>query len=489
MSSDKRDYTNPARRDLLKQLAAMGVIGASGTLQSPLLFAESGEKPNASMPGSAIWRDNPDYENIRRIMLWKPNTPARFPDVMAHAKSDREIIESLHFAKENDLQVVCRASGHNTAGAVLRNGGMMLDISNMYDISIDSESKTASVQPGAKMAQFAGEIAQQGLAFPTADCHTVALAGYLLGGGHGLNGKHWGQGPACYSIISADVILANGEKVTASKDSHPDLYWAIRGVGPGFFGVITRFQLQLYQPSGSIIRNSYEYDIDSVPSIIKLLDQLEEQQDERVSIGISVSQSHKKTIAKVSLTAHAEANADSVSIARSMLSAYVDAGISKGALSKKEYQSLQPSNLMYTPNRGFRTHTDNIYADDANAFLPIVEHFKNRPAVNSFGITLSHNSQMFPFREDACYSAAGKHFVSNHILWDDEKDDEAVYRWYDRFNELLKPFKRSHYINQVDNERNPDRARECFSEANWQRLIKVRQKYDPDNLFYSYLGN
>ena len=489
--SFKPVYVNVSRRDLLKQLVAMGGIGTTGMLQSPYVFASEDKKHEGTLNSRHTWINDPKYEDLRKSLLWKFNTSQRYPDVIVQTKSEQEIIEALNFAAKNDLQVVCRCSGHNTAGAILRNGGMLLDISPMSDITVNNDQMKASIQPGLRMVHFYEQISRQGLMFPIAECHTVAMGGYLLGGGISPTGMYWGHGPACYSIISADVILGSGEKVTASKDKNPDLYWAIRGVGPGFFGIVTRYQLQLYHQTESIFKYTYTYSIETLPEIISILDDLQKGKNERVTTDISLSnhpESPDQTIAILTIKVFTDKDMASEADARSLVSKYVQGVLPNLAISKQEEQRIQFPDLMHTPDRSVRTNTDNIWTDDARALIAIIEHYKNKPPASNLVLFLSHGRQVFSFRDDACYSSKGIHFITTHMQWRDEKDDDANNRWYEEFNKILKPYGISHYINQTDNERHPDRIRNCFSSENWSRLAELRKKYDPDNRFYTYLG-
>ena len=491
MQSFKAVYVNPSRRDLLKQLVAIGAVGTCGILNSPLAAADNSKINKTALGLDSTWREDPRYEDLRKTMLFRFNKPERYPDVISHARSEQEIIEALKFAAENDMQVVCRGSGHNKAGAVLRNGGMLLDVSGLNKVTVNAQEKTASVQPGVLMVQLYHTLAEHNLAFPTAFCHTVALGGYLLGGGFGTNGSHWGHGPACYSVLDADVILADGRKLTVSKDNYADLYWTIRGVGPGFFGIVTRFTLKLYDHPGVILSNNYLHPVDALPEINNLIDGLQDKKDERVSISSSVfpaKDSAGRLVANVSITAFADPGDDPLEEARSLLAPYQEKGIANGALSMDEYRNLLPVHMMFTPSRNERANSDNIFTDDPAALLAILDHARKRPPNSSMYIIFSYDQQMFPFRQDACYSAAGRHWLSSRLNWHDANEDAANNKWLQGFNDILKPSALSHYINEIDNENNPQRVRNCFSEDNWLRLAKVRNKYDPEKRFYSYLG-
>lgn len=483
-------YVNPARRDLIKQLAAMGAIGAGG-LHASLLHAADGKASAVALTGAATWKKDAVYEDLRKALLWTANTPARYPDVIVQAKSESEIRNALQFAASNRLRVVCRSSGHNTSGAVLRNGGMLLDISSLKEVSVDAARLTASVQPAVLMYYFYQQLAAQGLIFPIAECHTVALGGFLLGGGHSPLGFAWGDGPACYSVIGADIILASGEKVTVNKDEHADLYWAIRGVGPGFFGVITRYHLQLYPHPETILKSTYTYPVESLPRVISILDDLLAGKDKRVQTSISLDEDPKSpgsTIANLDITAITARSANSEAEAGSLLARYARSELSRLAAASNENQKIQFPELMVTPDRSQRVNLGNIWTDDPKALLALVRHFRNKPPKSSLMLALGHGLRTAPHRSDACYSPAGKHYLSYFIFWRGLENDAANNRWCEEFSKILRPYTTGHYINEIDNEPRPSKFRNSFSKENWQRLAAVRKKYDPGNRFYSYVG-
>ncbi len=487
----KTAYLNPSRRDLLKQLVAMGSLGAAPLFSSPFLAAASNNKAAQPPLNNSSRKGESHYEALRKAMLWRVNTPERHPDIIVQAGTEAEIQECLKFAARNQLQVVCRGSGHNTAGSVLREGGMLLDISALAEASVDVETMTARVGPGVNMHRFYQSLTTWGMIFPVAECHGVAMGGYLLGGGYAPLGNSWGNGPACYSIIGADVILATGEKVLASEDSNPDLFWAIRGVGPGFFAVVTNYHLRIYEHPKTIMQSTFVYALEEVPDVLSILNDLQKEKDQRVEVSIALTEQpgeSEKTVAKLKVMAAVNGPGDSESEARSLLGFYSNSNLSSLAKSINSYQVIEYSDLMYTPDRNLRNNSDNIWTDDANALMAIVEHYKNKPEGSSLMMTLHHGRQSSQTRKNACYSSAGAHFLSSHLLWKRASEDEVNYKWYTEFNRILKPYARSHYVNQVDNEHHPHRVRASFSEENWTRLGVLRRKYDPDQLFYSYLG-
>jgi FAD/FMN-containing dehydrogenase len=194
--------------------------------------------------GQTFLRGAPGYEEARRGSSFNANTPARYPDIIVQANTENDVINAVERAKASGWTIGIKSGGHSWAANHLRNGGMMLDVSRLNAVSIDKASLRAQVGPGVKGHEADAVLAKQKLFFPAGHCRGVCLGGYLLQGGFGWNSRVYG--PACESVVGIDYVDANGERRHASATENADMYWAARGSGPGFFGIITKFHLKIY---------------------------------------------------------------------------------------------------------------------------------------------------------------------------------------------------------------------------------------------------
>ncbi len=489
--------TDLRRRDFIRHLGALGVTGTIGQLYSGSLFAGPGELAKGldrMVGGEVINREDDQYEAWRNSMVWHLRKPDRYPDTIMRARSEQDVSAAVKYATDNGLKVSARSSGHNSTGAALRDGGLLIDLALLRDIEINAGNKTAQVQPGLWSEQLIREAGKQGLAFPAAHCPTVALGGYLLGGGVGWNHAHWG-GVACHSIKSADIILAGGRKVTATPDAYPELFWAVRGVGPGFFGIVTRLELQLYPLPQAIYTSMYISPIDNLPTVVDSLDKLNRIKDERVEILVLLMhdpQAPGDTLpgqAKLCMVG-VNAFADTESEARAMLSPFADSVLAAASVFKQEYQPTTFANL-YNPENvdsGIgRYAVDNVWTDDpGQALLSVAEHFKRTPSTRSH-VLCSYGIKP-ELHDDACFSRIADHYIASYLLWNDAENDQANYAWLKTTNDLLQPYSKGTYVNEIEATLFPERIKSSFSEKNWERLAELRKKYDPDNVFHTWLG-
>ena len=171
------------------------------------------------------------------------------PALIARCRGLADIADAVKMARDRKLEVAVRGGGHNVAGRATIDGGLMIDLSLMKGIHVDPKARTARAQGGLTWNEFNRETQLHGLATTGGVVSTTGIAGLTLGGGLGwLMGKH---ALALDSLLSVDLVLADGRILTASKDDNADLFWALRG-GGGNFGVAASFEYRLH-PVGPIV--------------------------------------------------------------------------------------------------------------------------------------------------------------------------------------------------------------------------------------------
>jgi FAD/FMN-containing dehydrogenase len=187
-----------------------------------------------------------DYEAARRV--WNGMIDRR-PAFIGRCRGVADVVSCVRFAAEQNVPLAVRGGGHNVAGFGTCDDGLVIDLSSMCDVRVDAESRTARAGAGATWADVDRETQLFGLAAPGGIVSTTGISGLTLGGGQGWLRRTFGM--ACDSLVSADVVTANGRLLVASETTNPDLFWALRG-GGGNFGVVTSFEYQLY-PVGPMV--------------------------------------------------------------------------------------------------------------------------------------------------------------------------------------------------------------------------------------------
>jgi len=207
----------------------------------------------ASMKGALLRPSDEGYDESRTI--WNAMVDRR-PLVVARCESAADVGHAIAFARDHGLLVSVRGGGHNIAGNAVCDDGLMIDLSRMNEVRVDTSSKTAKVGPGATLGDVDRETQKHGLALPTGINSTTGIAGLTLGGGFGWLSRKYGL--TADNLVGAELVTASGETLRVSEDSYPDLFWALRG-GGGNFGVVTEFAFRLHEVGPELLSGLVVY--------------------------------------------------------------------------------------------------------------------------------------------------------------------------------------------------------------------------------------
>ena len=210
-------------------VGARDIIGDAtlGELESTLL-------------GALVRPGDPDYDQARAV--WNAAHDRR-PALIIRCAGTADVIRAVQFARSEGLPVAVRGGAHSVAGFSTSDGGVVIDTSPMTGIRVDPAGRRAVAQPGLTWSEFDHETQAFGLAVTGGLVSSTGIAGFTLGGGIGWLLRKYGL--TCDNLLSADVVTADGQLVTASEHEHPDLFWALRG-GGGNFGVVTSLEYRLH---------------------------------------------------------------------------------------------------------------------------------------------------------------------------------------------------------------------------------------------------
>jgi hypothetical protein len=200
-------------------------------------------KLRANLRGTLIERTDPDYDDARK--LYNGMIDKR-PSLIARCVDAADVITAVDFGRDNDLRIAIRGGGHNGPGLASVDDGLVVDLSTMRGVRVDPLARTVRVAAGCTQGDVDHATHPFGLAMPAGIISTTGIAGLTLSGGHGYLSRKYGL--TIDNLLEADVVLADGRFVTASKDQNADLFWALRG-GGGNFGVVTSFKFALHPVS------------------------------------------------------------------------------------------------------------------------------------------------------------------------------------------------------------------------------------------------
>ena len=201
------------------------------------------------------------------------------------AQTIDDAVAAVRLARELGLKLATRSGGHRWCAAALRDDSLLLDLSRLNDLRIDHDGRRMTVGPGLTNGGLTGALAGHGLGFPAGHCRDVGLGGYLLTGGLGWNAGTWG--PACHSVAAVEVITAQGDVVVADDRHDPDLLWAARGAGSGFFAVATSFEARLYEAPRSTLTSSFAFPLSALADVAAWVAWLADGLDRRLELSLA----------------------------------------------------------------------------------------------------------------------------------------------------------------------------------------------------------
>ena len=446
--------------------------------------------------GRVFWKGDPGYEQARRGAVWNERKPERFPDVIVLVEDENDTVEAVRYARAQGLKAAIRSGGHSMCGAGVRDGGMLIDLSRLKGVTVDPLASIATVEPSVTAGALAAALAEHSLGFPVGHASSVAMGGYLLAGGLGWNMGAWG--PACFSIRSIRVVTADGKLVVADARHNEEIFWAARGAGSGFFGVVTSFELAVY-PIPAVIRTStYLYPFSDLEAIARWAPEAAASSPESLEMVVLAASAPPGLAAGPAgkmIGVTAIAFADDEIAAERLASVLGTCPVSEHALVKIENQPATFANLQamidgFLP-AGRRFAEDTIWSNESVAtVLPVLgENLVRAPSSRSLvmaPIIRPHGAGLaFP---DAAFSMTARSLVLCYGIWDDARDDDRNEEWMRHMVGDAGRFTVGRYIAENDLLADPSRPSDSFAPANWDRLETMRKKFDPTGVFHTYLG-
>jgi FAD/FMN-containing dehydrogenase len=422
------------------------------------------------------------YEEARRIHNGMVD---KRPAAIHRCRNEADVVAAVLAARADGLEVSVRGGGHNVAGRAVTHGGVMIDLSLMKTIEVDPVARTVRAEPGLNWREFNAATQEHALAVTGGTISSTGIAGLTLGGGLGwLMGKF---GTATDNLISARVVTASGKALTASRSENPDLFWGIRG-GGGNFGVVTSFEYRLH-PIGPIITGGFIfYPWERAGGVLKLFRDLSGGLSDDMSLVLGLVRNpeppHQLLAGIIVCHVGPEEQAEQdVAPLRSLGEPVVD------AIVRKSYSDV---NAQF--DFGFPDGALNYWKSSFLKSLPdeaidqMVADFAEAPSRMTVLLIEDLHGQITRIPVDATaipHRTQGFNLLIPSV-WLDPAETDANIAWTRRAFENLSPFLASgRYVNYLDDdeaELGSDPVRAAYG-PNYDRLVEVKTKYDPETLF------
>lgn len=458
---------------------------------TPLDVAPAVRTPDAAVIASR--RGERLYEDWRQSMIWQRRKAARFPEAIAQVSTVEEVAAAVRYARQAGLRIATRCGGHSMSACFLRDRGLLLDVSRLQSLAIDVAGRTVSIGPGVLARTLSERLREVGLAFPTAHCGMVPLGGFLLGGGLGLNGNHWG-GMGAFNIESAQVVTADGVVREVSATQHPELFWAIRGGGPGLFLVVTELRLRAYPLPAAIVGNTLAFPFSRLREVATALAEIGPRTSSQVELlgyAGTAPDDLQPLLSPVdggrAMFLHANAFADSLAHSRRLRQPLFEHPIVRHAVWRAVDHQRTLEELYAEEELGFsqrRWTGDNVFT---NRLAEVCEVLGRRivecPARDAQAVFLYKGSLSMP---DAACSTIGDFYAAFYSLWDEPGEDERNLHYLVDLYREIAPLGTGSNINEMNQEGRPEAIPDCYSPGAWRRLAELRTQWDPDGLFHDF---
>ena len=436
--------------------------------------------------GEVITPGDEGYEQVRKVFNAMID---RRPRVVVRCANAGDVMASVDFARENRLDLAVRGGGHSVPGFGTCDDGVVVDLSRMRGVRVDPRTRTARAEGGATWGDFNHATHAFGLATTGGVVSTTGIAGLTLGGGIGHLAR--GFGLSCDNLVSADVVTADGRFLVASDSENEDLFWAIRG-GGGNFGVVTSFEYNLH-PVKDIYGGVMFYELSEAANVLRFYRAFIADAPEefgafpafQIAPPLPFVPANRQGDAFIAMVA---CWAGPVDRGERAFKPFHDlAPVVAELVGPMPYPALNSAfDALYPPGQLQHYWKANFVTELTDeAIKAHLEHGPKVPVVNS-------TVHIYPIN-GACHRVApgAMAFAYRHAnfatviagMWPDPHQNEANIKWVRDYYEATAPHSEAGgYINFMAGD-DQDRIKDNYK-GNYERLVKVKRKYDPENLFH-----
>jgi FAD/FMN-containing dehydrogenase len=431
----------------------------------------------AGLRGRLLRPEDDGYDAARQV--WNGMID-RHPALIARCAGAGDVVAAVRFARTHELLVSVKGGGHNITGNAVCEGGLMIDLSPMKGMRVDPAKQTARAEAGLTWGEYNRETQAFGLASTGGVVSTTGIAGLTLGGGLGwLMGKH---GLSCDNLLSADIVTADGRFLTASAEQNPDLFWGLRG-GGGNFGVVTSFEYRLH-PVGPVLAGMVIHPRDKAPEVLRFYrDYARSCPDELTAFAAMMTSPEGEPVVAM-VIGHIGDIAQGeklVAPVRKFGSPLAD------TIAATSYVQLNTLLDAAVPYGGVQRYWKSSFLKElGNDVLGImVDRAETmRSPMSMVGFFHLHGAATRIDRDATAYSLRDDQWDYDVISqWTDRAESAGQIQWTRDYWNAVEPYASGEvYVNHLDAEE-AARLPGAYS-RNYDRLVALKNKYDPTNLFH-----
>jgi FAD/FMN-containing dehydrogenase len=442
---------------------------------------------NATLRGELITPGDPGYDEARTI--WNAMVDKR-PAAIARCTGVADVIDVVNFARRTGAQLSVRGGGHNISGTSLCDGGVVADLSQMKGIRVDLKSETVRAQPGLRLGDLDRETQAFGRVVPAGIVTDTGIAGLTLGGGFGWLTRKWGF--TSDNLLSVDVVTADGRFLTASATENADLFWGVRG-GGGNFGIVTSFEYRMWPLGPEVMAGLVLYPMEKAADVIKFYREFTTSAPDELASLLMLR------IAPPSPVLPKEVHGQPVAGIAVCYAGPVEEG-ERAVRPLKEFGAPIVDLVRPTP---FTAHQALLDASQPpgryyywkSEYLPGITDPAQETLIAHTAELPSPESALLVFQLGGAVSringedSAAAHRDAAYVLniagsCVEPQKTQSCIRWAREFWSDMRQFSTGGvYVNFMTEDEGEDRIRAAYSPAKYDRLVALKNKYDPTNLF------
>jgi len=443
-----------------------------------------GDELRATFRGELIEPGDAGYDDARAVYNGMID---RRPRLIARCVDAADVIAAVNLARESGTLLAVRGGGHNAGGLGVWDDALVADLSEMRSVHVDPAAATVRVEGGATWGDVDHATHPFGLAVPSGFISTTGVGGLTLGGGIGYLTRQYGF--TVDSLLSADVVLADGSFVTTSADSHPDLFWALRG-GGGNFGAVTSFEFR-GRPVRNVVGGPMLFTLDRAAEIMRFWDEFIAQAPEDLNgwfafltvppVDPFPPELQLQKVCGIVWCANCAPDR-----AQELLAPVRDLKPALDGVMEMPFPVLQSAfDALYPKGQQWYWRADFVDELSDEAIAIHLEHAAQLPTPQS-------TMHLYPI-DGAAQQVGGRDTAFNYRaarygqvivgVDPDPANNERMTKWAREYHDALHPHSAGGaYVNMMMHDEGPDRVRASYGD-NYDRLVEVKRRYDPANLF------
>lgn len=429
--------------------------------------------------GQVVVAGDAAYDEYRRV--WNGMIDRR-PAVITMAESAADIAAAVRFARANGLEMAVKGGGHSAAGSGVCDDGMMINLRRLNQVSVDAGARTARAGGGTLWGEFDPVTVEHGLATTGGAVATTGIGGLTVGGGLGwLMRSH---GLTCDNLLAADIVTAEGELVRASADENPDLFWGIRG-GGGNFGVAATFEYRLH-PIGEVLAGAIAYPVDRCGEVLRLYREVTQSAPEALTVYYATFGIDGQGLVAAVLLCYNGPASEGERLVAPFRKLGTPVSDTVAPRSYADAQTLLTANYPY--GRSYYRRSNWITGIDDGVIQAIVESSRDLPTYPT-NIAIEHGAGAVrrTRHEDTAFGhRAFDYDLLTMAAWDEPGMQQRCIAWTKEFwdTPAISEVSRGVYVNYLGFGEGQDRVRAAYGAETYDRLVALKRKYDPQNIFH-----